>query len=155
MTKERPIRFGMSRRGEDCAECSYATGKADSRGREGSAIAARDPARAREFAKANGILRVLGSYDDLIADPDLDAIYNPLPNSLHCEWSIKALRAGKHVFCEKPMASNAEEAARMAEVADETGLLLVEAFHYRYHPLADRIRLLTVAAQSANFSTSR
>jgi predicted dehydrogenase len=85
---------------------------------------------------------VLASYEDLIADPDIDVIYNPLPNSLHCEWSIRAMRAGKHVFCEKPLASNADEAARMTQVADETGLLLVEAFHYRYHPLADRIRAL-------------
>ena len=106
------------------------------------AVAARDRARARAFAKAHGIARVLATYDDLIADPELDVIYNPLPNSLHCEWSIRALRAGKHVFCEKPIASNADEAVQMAQVADETGLLLVEAFHYRYHPLADRVRAL-------------
>ncbi len=141
MTKERPIRFGILGAAKIAPNALTLPAKQIPEV-ESSAIAARDPARAREFAKANGILRVLGSYDDLIADPDLDAIYNPLPNSLHCEWSIKALRAGKHVFCEKPMASNAEEAARMAEVADETGLLLVEAFHYRYHPLADRIREL-------------
>ena len=109
---------------------------------EVTAIAARDPARAREFAKANGIPRVLPTYEALIADPDLDVIYNPLPNSLHCEWSIRAMRAGKHVFCEKPIASNAREAEEMARVADQTGMLLVEAFHYRYHPLADRVRAL-------------
>jgi len=107
---------------------------------EVAAVAARDPARAREFAKANGIARVHATYEDLLADPGLDVIYNPLPNSHHFEWSIRALRAGKHVLCEKPIASNADEAAQMARVADETGLLLVEAFHYRYHPLADRIR---------------
>lgn len=106
------------------------------------AVAARDSARAHEFAKTNGVPRVLASYDDLIGDRNIDVIYNPLPNSLHCEWSIRALRAGKHVFCEKPIASNADEAARMAQVADETGLLLVEAFHYRYHPLTDRMRSL-------------
>lgn len=109
---------------------------------EVTAVAARDPKRAREFAQANGIPRVLASYEDLIADPDLDVIYNPLPNSLHCEWSIRAMRAGKHVFCEKPIASNAAEAQQMAQVAGETGMLLVEAFHYRYHPLADRVRAL-------------
>jgi predicted dehydrogenase len=109
---------------------------------EVTAIAARDSARAREFAKANRIPRVLATYADLIADPEIDVIYNPLPNSLHCEWSIRAMRAGKHVFCEKPIASNSAEAERMAQVADETGLLLVEAFHYRYHPLADRVREL-------------
>jgi predicted dehydrogenase len=107
-----------------------------------TAVAARDPKRAREFAKANGIARVVATYEDLIADPDIDVIYNPLPNSLHCEWSIRAMRAGKHVFCEKPIASNAAEAQQMAQVADQTGMLLVEAFHYRYHPLADRVRAL-------------
>jgi predicted dehydrogenase len=111
-------------------------------GVELTAIAARDPARARDFARKHGIARVHKTYDDLMRDPDVNVIYNPLPNSLHCEWSIAALRAGKHVLCEKPLAANADQAARMAQVADETGLLLVEAFHYRYHPLADRIHQL-------------
>lgn len=111
-------------------------------GVEVAAIAARDPARAREFAAANAIPRVLPTYDDLINDPEIDVIYNPLPNSLHCEWTIKALRAGKPVLCEKPIASNAAEAERMAKVAHETGRFLGEAFHYRYHPLADRVRQL-------------
>jgi predicted dehydrogenase len=106
------------------------------------AVAARDPKRAREFADANGIPRVVASYDDLVNDPGLDVIYNPLPNSLHCEWTIAALRAGKHVLCEKPLSSNAAEAERMAKAADESGKILGEAFHYRYHPLADRIRAL-------------
>ena len=106
------------------------------------AVAARDPKRAREFADAHSIPRVLATYDDLANDPELDVIYNPLPNSLHCEWTIAALRAGKHVLCEKPLASNAIEAERMANAADETGKILGEAFHYRYHPLADRIRAL-------------
>src|SRR5262249_28307593 len=109
---------------------------------EVTAIAARDPSRARQFAKTNGIPRVLASYEELIADPDIDVIYNPLPNSLHCECSIGAMRAGKHVFCEKPIASNTAEAERLVQVADETGLLLVEAFHYRFHPLADKVREL-------------
>jgi len=107
---------------------------------EVDAIAARDPARAREFAKQHGIARVLASYDDLINDRNVDVIYNPLPNSLHCEWTIRALRAGKPVLCEKPLSSNAREAEEMARVADDTGLLLGEAFHYHYHPLANRVR---------------
>ena len=111
-------------------------------GVELTAIAARDPARAREFARQHGIARVHATYDDLLSDPEVNVIYNPLPNSLHCKWSIAALRAGKHVLCEKPIASNADEAAEMAKVADATGLMLVEAFHYRYHPLADRIHEL-------------
>jgi len=109
---------------------------------EVAAIAARDSMRGREFAAANGIPRVLATYDDLLNDPELDVIYNPLPNSLHCQWTIAALRAGKHVLCEKPLASNAVEAERMAKAADESGKILGEAFHYRYHPLADRIRTL-------------
>jgi predicted dehydrogenase len=104
------------------------------------AVAARDRTRAQAFASKHGIPRVHESYDALLADPEIDAIYNPLPNSLHCEWSIKALRAGKHVLCEKPIASNAEEAERMAAAARETGRVLVEAFHWRYHPLAARMR---------------
>ena len=104
------------------------------------AVAARDEARAQRFARKHGIPRVHGSYPALIADPDLDAIYNPLPNSLHCEWTIRALEAGKHVLCEKPMASNAEEAERMAEASEKAGRQLMEAFHWRYHPLAARMK---------------
>lgn len=108
------------------------------------AIAARDPARAREFAAANQIPRVFSSYEEIIAAPDIEAVYIPLPNSLHCQWTIRALRAGKHVLCEKPIASNAAEARQMAEIANETGLILAEAFHYQYHPLAAHIRELLV-----------
>jgi predicted dehydrogenase len=139
MTKQRPLRFGILGAAQIAPNALTLPARQVPEV-EVTAIAARDPERAREFATANGIPRVLATYEDLIADPELDTIYNPLPNSLHCEWSIRAMRAGKHVFCEKPIASNAAEAARMAQVADETGLLLVEAFHYRYHPLADRVR---------------
>jgi len=105
-----------------------------------AALAARDPARARAFAEKHGVPRICASYQALVEDPGLDAIYNPLPNALHCEWTLRALRAGKHVLCEKPIASNAAEAERMARAADETGRVLVEAFHWRYHPLAARMR---------------
>jgi predicted dehydrogenase len=141
MAKQRPIRFGILGAAKIAPNALTIPARQVPEV-EVAAIAARDPARAREFAKANGIARVLASYEDLVADPEIDVIYNPLPNSLHCEWSIRALRAGKHVFCEKPIASNADEAARMAQVAGQTGMLLVEAFHYRYHPLADRVREL-------------
>src|SRR5215207_6212922 len=105
-----------------------------------TAIAARDPQRARSFARRYKIPRVHQTYEDLLQDPEIDAIYNPLPNGLHAEWSIRALEAGKHVLCEKPIASNASEATQMAEAAERTGRVLVEAFHWRYHPLAARMR---------------
>jgi len=103
------------------------------------AIAARDPERARAFAEEHGIAQVDASYQALIRNPDVDAVYNPLPASLHAEWTLKALEEGKHVLCEKPFAANASEAERMVAAARESGLVLLEAFHYRYHPLADRI----------------
>ncbi len=79
-----------------------------------TAVAARDRARAETFAKKHGIAKVYDDYDALLGDPDLDAIYNPLPNSLHAEWTLRALDAGKHVLCEKPFTSNAEEAENRA-----------------------------------------
>jgi predicted dehydrogenase len=141
MAKQRAIRFGIlgAARIAPDALIKAAHNVPDA---EVVAIAARDPKRAQEFATANGIPRVIATYDDLVNDPELDVIYNPLPNSLHCEWTIAALRAGKHVLCEKPLASNAVEAERIAKAADESGKILGEAFHYRYHPLADRIRAL-------------
>jgi predicted dehydrogenase len=104
-----------------------------------AAIAARDPRRAQAFAARYGIARVHDSYAALIADPEIDAVFNPLPNSLHCEWTVRALAAGKHVLCEKPFAANAGEAEEMARAGARSGRVLMEAFHYRHHPLADRM----------------
>lgn len=104
------------------------------------AIAARDRAKAGAYAGRHSIPRVLDSYAALVNDPDIDAVYNPLPNALHREWTLQALRAGKHVLCEKPLASNAREAEEMVEVADRAGRVLMEAFHFRYHPLARRVQ---------------
>ena len=111
------------------------------------AIAARDPKRAHVLAQKHHIPRVHQTYRSLLADDDIDAIYNPLPNSLHAEWTIRALKAGKHVLCEKPFASNAAEAEEMAKVAAETGLVLSEAFAYRYHPLTARIKQILASGQ--------
>jgi predicted dehydrogenase len=105
-----------------------------------TAVAARDPARARRFAAKHGIPVVRDSYEQLIADPEVDAIYNPLPNSLHAPWTLRAIAAGKHVLCEKPFASNEAEAAEVADAARAAGLVVMEAFHYRYHPLARRMQ---------------
>jgi predicted dehydrogenase len=103
------------------------------------AVAARDPERARAFATKHGIPVCHGDYEALLADPELDAVYNPLPNGLHGIWTMRALRAGKHVLCEKPFTANAEEARAVAAVARETGRFVMEAFHWRYHPLASRM----------------
>ena len=103
------------------------------------AIAARDRARAEKFAGKHGVPNVYDDYDALIAAPDVDAVYNPLPNGLHARWTTAALEAGKHVLCEKPFTSNAAEAEAVAEVARRTNLVLMEAFHWRYHPLARRM----------------
>jgi len=107
-----------------------------------SAIAARDRARAEKFAAKHGVSRCLGSYEALLADDALDAVYIPLPNGLHCEWAIRAMEAGKHVLCEKPLASNAAEAEQMAQAAERNDRVLFEAFHWRYHPLAARMRAI-------------
>ncbi|MCX2933900.1 Gfo/Idh/MocA family oxidoreductase [Mycobacterium sp. CVI_P3] len=102
------------------------------------AVAARDVTRARAFAAKHGVARVHDNYEALIADPDIDAVYNPLPNGLHGRWTRAALEAGKHVLCEKPFAANATEAREIAQVAAKSGAVVMEAFHYRYHPLALR-----------------
>ena len=104
------------------------------------AVAARDAGRAQAFASKHGIERVHAGYDELIADPEIDAIYNPLPNGLHGHWTIAALDAGKHVLCEKPFTANRDEAVAVAAVAATSGKVVMEAFHYRYHPLAMRMR---------------
>jgi len=103
-------------------------------------VAARDRGRAERFARRHGIAGVHPDYAALVADPRIDAIYNPLPNSLHAEWCIRALEAGKHVLCEKPVAADAAEAEAMAAAAVRTGRVLMEAFHYRYHPLFVRMQ---------------
>jgi predicted dehydrogenase len=109
-------------------------------GVEVAAVAARDGGRAQAFADKHGIGRVHRSYDDLLADPDIDAVYNPLPNGLHGRWTIAALEAGKHVLCEKPFTANRDEAEAVEGVAASSGKVVMEAFHYRYHPLAARVR---------------
>jgi predicted dehydrogenase len=107
-------------------------------GVEVTAVAARDRARAAEFAQRHGVPRVADSYADVVADPDLDAVYVPLPNSRHAEWTLAALAAGKHVLCEKPLTANAGEARAVADASRSAGLVVMEAFHYRYHPLIRR-----------------
>ena len=112
-----------------------------------AAVAARDASRARAFAAKHDIARVHDDYDKLIADPDLDAIYNPLPNGLHGRWTRAALAAGKHVLCEKPFTANAAEAREIAEQAAQSDRVVMEAFHYRYHPLALRVEEIIASGE--------
>jgi xylose dehydrogenase (NAD/NADP) len=106
------------------------------------AVASRDGARAEAYACEHGIRRAYGTYEELVADADLDAIYNPLPNSMHVEWSIRALEAGKHVLCEKPLSRHPADVERAFDVADRTGLVLTEAFMYRHNPQTARLKEL-------------
>ena len=99
-----------------------------------AAVAAREGSRAQAFAAKHGIARVHDSYEALIADPDLDAVYIPLPNGLHGRWTRAALTAGKHVLCEKPFTANAAEAREIAELAAKSDRVVMEAFPYRYSP---------------------
>jgi predicted dehydrogenase len=112
-----------------------------------AAVAARDVSRARAFAAKHGIARVHDSYDALLADPDIDAVYNPLPNGLHGKWTRAALAAGKHVLCEKPFTANAAEAREIAELAGKSDRVVMEAFHYRYHPMALRIEEIIASGE--------
>ena len=111
------------------------------------AIASRDGETARRVADRLSIPRAHGSYEALLADPDVDAVYIPLPNHLHAEWTIAAARAGKHVLCEKPLALTAADAERMIEAAEAAGVHLMEAFMYRHHPSWVAVRELVASGR--------
>jgi len=98
------------------------------------AVASRSLTKAEEFARLNMIPKVFGTYDELIQDPIVQALYIPLPNSMHKMWAIEAMKAGKHVLCEKPIGLNEQEAREMVAVAEEKQVVLMEGFMYRYHP---------------------
>ena len=110
-----------------------------------AAVASRDIQRAKAFASDTGIPRVHASYDALFADREIDAVYVPLPNNLHAEWSIRAARAGKHVLCEKPLAASASEARAMFDAARQHNVYLVEAYPYRAQPQTIKLRELLAA----------
>ncbi|MER7638171.1 Gfo/Idh/MocA family oxidoreductase [Streptomyces sp. NPDC126522] len=109
-----------------------------------TAVAARSRPRAEAFARKHDVPVVHPTYEALLADPQIDAVYVPLPNGLHADWMLRAIDAGKHVLCEKPFTANRAEAERVAEAADaaraRTGLVVMEAFHYRHHALAARMQ---------------
>jgi predicted dehydrogenase len=136
----RPLRFGVL--GTARIARAFIAGVAPSPHVVVTAVASRDRQRARTFATAHGVAGACGSYEELLADPSIDAIYVPLPNSLHAAWSVRALEAGKHVLCEKPLATSAAEARAMFDAASAHGVRLVEAFPYRSQPHAIRLREL-------------
>jgi predicted dehydrogenase len=103
------------------------------------AVGSRDDARARAYADENGIPRAHGSYEDLLADPEVDAIYIPLPNSMHVPWSVRALEAGKHVLCEKPLSRHPAQVDEAFDAADRAGRVLMEAFMWRFHPQTEEL----------------
>jgi predicted dehydrogenase len=111
------------------------------------AVAARSHVRARAFADRYDIPQAYGEYEQLLADPDLDAVYIPLPNGLHGHWTRAALAAGKHVLCEKPFTANAAEAREIAGLAAASDRVVMEAFHYRYHPLALRVEEIVASGE--------
>jgi len=105
-----------------------------------AAVASRDQARADEYAKQWGIERAYGSYDALLADDEIEAVYVSLPNTLHSEWSVRALEAGKHVLCEKPLSRHTDDAVAVFDAAARTGRLVMEAFMYRHNPQTQRLQ---------------
>lgn len=135
----RPLRLGIL--GAARIANAFVAGARLSTNIEIAAIASRDAARAETFARAHGIPRSL-SYEQLLAAPDIDAVYIPLPHHLHAHWSIAAARAGKHVLCEKPLALSEAEALAMFEAADAAGVVLVEGYPYLYQPQTQAIEQL-------------
>ncbi|MFJ3670020.1 Gfo/Idh/MocA family protein [Streptomyces sp. NPDC090106] len=111
------------------------------------AVAARDRSRAEGFAREHGVERVVDSYAALLADPEVEVVYNPLANGLHGPWNLAALAAGKHVLSEKPSASNAEEAAEVRKAAAASGTVFMEAFHYLFHPVWRRLTELLASGE--------
>lgn len=103
-------------------------------------VASRSPEQAQVYAAEWDIPRSYGSYESMLADPEIEVIYNPLPNSLHVEWTVKALQAGKHVLCEKPLAISLEGVDEIRSAAEKTGLVVSEAFMYRHHPLTLKVK---------------
>jgi D-xylose 1-dehydrogenase (NADP+, D-xylono-1,5-lactone-forming) len=138
---EKKLRFGVL----GCAKIAVRAvipGIQSSESCEVVAIASRDQAKANETAAELNIPKAYGSYEELLADDQIDAVYIPLPNHLHKEWTIRAAEAGKHVLCEKPIALNANEASEMVEACNKAGVKLAEAFMYRHHPRYEQIKAI-------------
>jgi len=141
--KRVPLRIGVI--GAANIARAFCAGVAGSSRVKVTTIASRDADKAVRFAREVGVERALGSYEALLADRDIDAIYNPLPNSLHAQWTIKAAAAGKHVLCEKPLAANAAEARAMFAAGARHGVHVVEAYPYRSQPQTLKLKELVDA----------
>jgi predicted dehydrogenase len=112
-----------------------------------AAVASRDLDRAKAYAAEKGIPQAYGSYEELLADPNIDVIYNPLPNALHCEWTVKAAEAGKHVLCEKPLVTSLEELDKVEAAAQANKVTIFEAFMYLHHPQTLRVKEMVQSGQ--------
>jgi len=141
MARIEPLRWGILGVANIAVNKVIPAMRASSRARV-VAIASRDIARARRSAQALDIPKAFGSYDELLADPDVDAIYNPLPNHLHVPWTLRAADAGKHVLCEKPIALNAADARMLVDARDRNDVIIGEAFMVRVHPQWLEVRRL-------------
>lgn len=126
-----------------------------SRNAELVAVASREADRARDFAAGGSIPRWYGSYEALLEDPDVDAVYIPLPNSMHREWTVRAASMGKHVLCEKPLATTARDAVEMKAAAEANRIVLMEAFMYRFHPRTRRLRELVASGAAGEIRIIR
>ena len=138
-----PLRFGILSTAR--INTSLLTAAAAVEDVEFVAVASRDGERARAYAERHGIARAYGSYEELLEDPQLDAVYVPLPNDMHAAWTLRALEAGKHVLCEKPTTRTGAQAEALVEVAERSGLGLHEAFMYQHLPLMAELRRLVAA----------
>ena len=132
-----PVRWGILSTAD--INNKLLAGAAESPDVEVVAVGSRELARAEQFAQRHGILQAYGSYDELLADPAVEAVYIPLPNTMHCEWSIRAVEAGKHVLCEKPMSRHTGDVEKAFDAAEREGRFLTEAFMYRHHPQTARL----------------
>ncbi|MFJ9102221.1 Gfo/Idh/MocA family protein [Streptomyces sp. NPDC102405] len=140
-----PLRIGVL--GAARISGSSLIGPARATGHRVVAVAARDRSRAEAYAAEHGVERVAASYTELIADPEVEVVYNPLANGLHGPWNLAALAAGKHVLSEKPSASNAEEAAEVREATAKAGTVFMEAFHYLFHPVTRRLHEILASGE--------
>ena len=143
MAQTKPLRIGVL--GAANIARQFISAVAPSQLVKVTTVASRDASKAAAFAKETGLGRSHGSYEALLADPEIDAIYNPLPNTLHAEWSIRAVDAGKHVLCEKPLTTTAASARAMYAAAKRNNVHLVEAYPYMAQPITGKLRALLAA----------